>query len=66
MWRDLRRGTSEAHAAYYSNYNRGRDEFSRKVLNPADADLTRAAAAQIGLRRYENAWISVRMPWLNR
>ena len=66
MWTDLRRGIPEAQAAYYSNYNEGRDEFGRKVLNPAGADLTPAAAAQIGLKRYQNAWISVRMPWLKR
>ena len=66
MWRDLPRGLPEAEAAYFDNYNRGKDEFGREVLNPAGADLTPAAAAEIGLKRYENAWISVRMPWLRR
>lgn len=66
MWKDLRRGIPEAQAAFYDNYNRGKDEFGREVLNPAGADLTPAAAAQLGLRKYENAWVTVRMPWLKK
>lgn len=64
MWRDLARGLPEAQAAFYNDYNRGRDEFGRKVLNPAGIDLTPAAARQIGLKKYENAWIYVYMPWV--
>lgn len=66
MWKNLKRGVPEAQAAYYSNYNNGKDEFGRKVLNPAGADLTPAAARQVGLRKYQNAWIQVRMPWLKQ
>jgi len=66
MWKDLRRGIPEAQAASFNNYNRGKDEFGREVLNRAGADLTPAAAAQLGLRRYQNAWVSVRMPWLQQ
>ena len=66
MWKNLARGIPEAQAAYFNNYNRGKDEFGREVLNPAGADLTPAAAAQLGLRKYQNAWVSVRMPWLRQ
>jgi hypothetical protein len=55
MWKDLSRGLPEAEAAYYDTYNRGRDEFGRKVLNPAGIDLTPAVAAKLGLGKYENA-----------
>jgi hypothetical protein len=55
MWKDLPRGLPEAEAAYYDNYNRGRDEFGRKVLIPAGIDLTPAVAAKLGLGKYENA-----------
>jgi hypothetical protein len=65
MWKNLRRGVPEAQAAYYSNYNRGRDEFGRKVLNPAGVDLTPAVAARLGLRKYQNAWIWVYIPWVS-
>ncbi len=64
MWKDLPRGLPEAEAAYYDNYNRGRDEFGRKVLNPAGIDLTPAVAAKLGLGKYENAWIWVWVPWV--
>ena len=66
MWRNLRRCTPEAQAAYFDNYNRGRDEFGRKVLNPAGIDLTPRVASKLGLRRYENAWVHVRFPWVRR
>ena len=50
--KDLRRGIPEAQAAYFNNCNRGKDEFGREVLNPAGADLTPAAPARLGLRKY--------------
>ena len=64
MWKNLPRGRPEAQAAYYDSYNRGRDEFGRKVLNPAGVDLTPAVAYKLGLRKYENAWIWVYVPWV--
>ena len=66
MWKDLPRCKPEAQAAYYDNYNNGRDEYGRKVLNPAGVDLTPAVARRLGLRLYENAWVYVRFPWVNR
>jgi len=66
MWRNLPRCTPEAQAAYFDNYNRGRDEFGRKVLNPAGVDLTPRVASRLGLKRYENAWVWVRFSWVGR
>jgi hypothetical protein len=66
MWDDLPRCKPEAQAAYFNNYNRGRDQFGRKVLNPAGVDLTPRVARRLGLRKYQNAWIYVRYPWVRR
>lgn len=66
MWKDLPRGLPEAQAAYFDNYNRGRDEYGRKVLNPAGADLTTQFAREVGLDKYENAWVYVHVPWVPR
>ena len=66
MWKDLPRCKPEAQAAYYNNYNRGKDEFGREVLNPAGVDLTPAVARGMGLRKYQNAWVYVRFPWIRR
>jgi hypothetical protein len=66
MWKDLPRCKPEAEAAYFNNYNRGRDQFGRKVLNPAGVDLTPRVARRLGLRRYQNAWVYVRYPWVGR
>ena len=66
MWRNLPRGLPEAQAAYFDNFNRGRDEFGRKVLNPAGIDLTPRFAREIGLKKYESAWVYVRVPWVRR
>ena len=66
MWKSLPRGLPEAQAAYFDNFHRGRDEFGRKVLNPAGIDLTPRFAREIGLRRYESAWVYVRVPWVHR
>jgi len=63
MWRDLPRGLPEAQAAYFDNYNRGRDEFDRQVLNPAGIDITPAVARDAGLAKYENCWVYVYVPW---
>jgi hypothetical protein len=66
MWDDLPRCTPEAQAAYFDNYNRGKDQYGRKVLNPAGIDLTPRVASRLGLKRYENAWVYVRFPWVGR
>ncbi len=64
MWDDLPRCMPEAQAAYFDNYNGGKDQFGRTVLNPAGVDLTPRVARRLGLARYQNAWIYVRYPWV--
>lgn len=66
MWKDLPRCIPEARAAYFNDYNNGKDEFDREVLNPAGVDLTPAVARRLGLKLYQNAWIYVRFPWVTR
>lgn len=66
MWKDLRRCVPEARAAYFKGYNDGKDEFGRKVLNPAGVDLTPRAARRLGLDRYQNAYVAVRFPFVQR
>jgi len=64
MWDNLKRCKPEAEAAYFDNYNHGEDQFGREVLNPAGVDLTPRAARRLGLRKYQNAWVWVRYPWV--
>ena len=46
------------------NYNNGKDQFGRKVLNPAGVDLTPRVARRLGLEKYQNAWVRVRYSWV--
>ena len=62
----LRRCKPEAEAAYFNNFNHGKDQFGRKVLNPAGVDLTPRVAKGLGLRRFQNAWVWVRYPWVGK
>jgi hypothetical protein len=66
MWDNLPRCTPEAEAAYFKDYNNGKDQFGRKVLNPAGVDLTPRVASRLGLKKYQNAWVHVRYPWVGR
>jgi hypothetical protein len=66
MWKRVPRCKPEAQVAYYQNFNGGKDEFGREVLNPAGVDVTRSVARNMGLKRYQNAWVYVRFPWVNR
>lgn len=66
MWKNLPRCKPEAEAAYFDNYNQGKDQFGRKVLNPAGVDLTPRVARKLGLRKYENHWVNVFYPWVRR
>ena len=66
-WKDLPhlpRCKPWAEAADRNGYNHGKDQFGRKVLNPAGVDLTPRVASRLGLRKYENAWVTVRFPWV--
>jgi hypothetical protein len=66
MFKRAGRCNPEAQEAYYHNFNGGKDEFGRKVLNPAGIDVTPAVARGMNLKRYQNAWVYVRFPWVHR
>jgi hypothetical protein len=69
-WRNLPRCKPEAEAAYFDNYNKGKDQFGREVTNPAGIDLTLAAAEKLGvkekLRRNGIIKVDVRFLWVRR
>jgi hypothetical protein len=70
MWDDLKRCVPEAQAAYFRNYNRGRDEDGDIVTNPAGVDLTLAVAKRMGVKkriqRRGVIRVYVRYPWVRR
>jgi hypothetical protein len=70
MWRDLPRCMPEAEAAFFDNYNGGKDQFGRVVRNPAGLDMTLAVARrmEIGRKIQRRGIIKVRVffPWVSR
>ncbi len=61
-WPSLARGVPEAQAAYQYGFNRGRDQFGRRVTNPAGIDLADGTFWDgVGLR--DNAWVTVTFLW---
>lgn len=61
---DLDVGVSEAYAAYYDDYNNGKDEFGRKVTNPAGIDLSTKAASRLGFSKNGSGFVDVRYEYL--
>ena len=61
-WKDLPEGKPEAQAAYQSGYNGGKDQFGRKVSNPAGIDLADGTFLD-GLKLTDNAWVTVTYLW---
>ncbi|MBQ0987856.1 hypothetical protein KBZ10_25725 [Streptomyces sp. F63] len=61
MYQDLARGLPEAQAAYQNGYNGGKDEFGRRVANPAGIDLADGTFYNIGLN--DNGWVTVTYLW---
>lgn len=57
---DLDLGQPAAAAAYYDDWNDGKDERGRLVLNPAGIDLTPDVAKDLGLGPNESAFVDVR------
>jgi hypothetical protein len=51
MWNDLPRCVPEAQAAFFDNYNKGKDQFGREVANPAGVDITPAVARRMDVWR---------------
>jgi hypothetical protein len=66
MFKRVPRCKPEAQVAYYQNFNKGKDEYGREVLNPAGVDVTPDVARSMGLKKYQNAWVYVRFPWVHR
>jgi hypothetical protein len=62
MWGDLPRGRPQAQAARQDGYNHGRDQFGRKVRNPAGIDLADGMFWD-GLGLTNNAWVTVTFGW---
>jgi hypothetical protein len=61
-WTKLPIGEPEAEAAYQSGYNGGRDQFGRKVVNPAGIDLADGTIRQ-GLGLTSSGWVDVTYLW---
>jgi len=59
----LGQGLPEAQAAYQDDFNSGRDEYRRRVVNPAGIDLADGTFWD-GLNLSDNAWITVKYLWL--
>ncbi|MFO7191974.1 MAG: hypothetical protein DIU77_006990 [Thermocrispum agreste] len=62
MWQDLPQGKPEAQAAYLEGYNGGKDQFGRKVANPAGIDLADGTFWD-GLGFTDNGWVIVTYEW---
>ncbi len=61
-WRDLPQGRPQAQAAHDNGYNGGRDQYDRRVSNPAGIDLGDGLFWDaLGLR--DNAWVTVDYLW---
>jgi hypothetical protein len=61
-WQDLPQGRPEAQAAFQNGYNGGRDEFGRRVTNPAGIDLADGTFAD-GLGMTDNGFVDVTYLW---
>ena len=61
-WGDLPQGLPAAQAAYQNGYNDGKDQFGRKVANPAGIDLADGTFWD-GLQLKNNAWVTVNYLW---
>jgi len=70
MWRSLPRCVPQAQAAFFRNFNRGKDQYGREVANPSGLDITLAVARRmdVGRRIQRQGYIRVRVffPWVRR
>jgi hypothetical protein len=62
QWADLPQGKPASQAAYEDGYNGGKDQFGRKVKNPAGIDLADGTFWD-GLKLKNNAWVTVTYQW---
>lgn len=63
LFPDLPLGMPEAQAAYFDDYNNGKDQFGRIVTAPFGIDLNRQVSIDIGLEPGVNDWIEVEFLW---
>lgn len=63
LFPDLPLGMPEAQAAYFDDYNNGKDQFGRTVTAPFGIDLNRQVSIDIGLDPGVNDWIDVEFLW---
>ncbi len=61
-WTKLPTGKPEAQAAYEDGYNGGKDQFGRKVRNPAGIDLA-DGTIRAGLGLSSSGWVNVTYLW---
>jgi hypothetical protein len=61
-WHDLPQGKPASQAAYENGYNNGKDQFGRKVANPAGIDLADGTFWD-GLKLKNNSWVTVTYQW---
>ena len=70
MWRDLPRCVPEAQAAFFRNYNGGKNQFGNPVTNPAGIDVTPEVARRMHVwkkLRFEGLLkVRVHFPWVRR
>jgi hypothetical protein len=65
QWSDLPQGVPQAQAAHQSGYNGGKDQYRRRVANPAGIDLADGLFWDaLGLRN--NAWVDVEYLWTGK
>lgn len=62
QWDDLPQGKPASQAAYEDGYNGGKDQFGRKVKNPAGIDLADGTFWD-GLKLRNNSWVTVTYQW---
>lgn len=61
-WKDLPQGVPQAQAAHGEGYNGGRDQYDRRVANPAGIDLGDGLFWDaLGLK--DNSWVTVDYLW---
>jgi hypothetical protein len=65
QWGDLPQGVPQAQAAHDGGYNGGKDQYDRKVANPAGIDLADGLFWDaLGLQN--NAWVDVEYLWTGK
>lgn len=62
MWSDLTHGLPQSQAAYEDGHNKGKDQFGRKVRNPAGIDLADGTIWD-GLQLTGSSWVTVTFLW---